>query len=191
MKSSLLVLSLSLVAGAAVAAPVTYDVEPHHTYPSFEADHMGGMSVWRGKFRTSSGKIVVDKAAHTGDVDITIDVGSIDFGFDKMDEHARSPDLFDVAKYPTAHYTGKLAKFEDGAPTVVEGEFTLHGVTKPLNLKINSFKCEPHPMTKKEFCGADASATFNRDEFGVDYGKAYGFNMAVKLAIQVEAVKAD
>lgn len=191
MKSSLVAIGLSLVAGAVIASPETYNIEPTHTYPSFEADHMGGMSIWRGKFRHSSGTVQLDAAAHTGEVDITVDTASIDFGLEKLNEHASSPEMFDVAKFPTAVYKGKFSKFKGNAPAVVDGELTLHGVTKPVKLVINSFKCQPHPMTKKKFCGADASATFDRADFGIAYGKDYGFNMTVKLAIQVEAVKAD
>lgn len=171
---------------AAVAAPVTYVLDPHHTYPSFEADHMGGLSVWRGKFTDTSGKVVYDKDAKSGSIDITVDMNSIDFGMAKMDEHAKSPDIFDVAKYPQAVYTGKFSKFNGATPTEATGTLTMHGVTKPVNLTINSFLCKPNPMTKKEVCGADATATFNRSDFGVNYGDAYGFKMAVKLQIQVE-----
>ena len=189
MKIALSAAVLTLVAGSALAAPVTYEVDPSHTYPSFAADHMGGLSVWRGKFDKSSGTIVLDKDKSSGTVDITVDASSIDFGQEKLNEHAKSPDMFDVAKYPTATYKGKLVNFKNGAPTEVQGEFTLHGVTKPLTLKINQFLCKPHPMTKKEVCGADASATFNRKDYGLAYGDAYGFKMDVQLAIQVEAVR--
>jgi polyisoprenoid-binding protein YceI len=191
MSNTVATLMMSLVSGAVLAAPVTYTVDPKHTHPSFEADHMGGLSVWRGRFRISSGTVKLDAAAGTGEVDISVDTASIDFGYDKLDEHAKSNEMLDVANFPTATYKGKLVKFVNGAPTMVEGDFTLHGVTKPLLLTINSFKCMQNPMLKKEVCGADASATFNRDDFGVGYGKDYGFKMAVKLAIQVEAVKAD
>jgi polyisoprenoid-binding protein YceI len=93
-----------------------------------------------------------------------------------------------VAKYPTATYKGKLAKFQNGQPTEVEGEFTLHGVTKPLVLHINKFLCKPLPMMRKEeVCGADASATFNRADYGINFGSQMGFNMDVKLLISVEA----
>ncbi len=92
--------------------------------------------------------------------------------------------------FPTATYKGKLVKFKDGAPTEVQGELTLHGVTKPVTLTIRSFKCMAHPMKKKEFCGADAVTTINREDFGVGWGKAFGFGMDVKLAIQVEAFAA-
>jgi len=168
---------------------VTYEVDPAHTYPSFSADHMGGLSVWRGKFDKSSGTIVLDKDKSSGTVDITVDTSSIDFGHEKLNEHAKGPDMFDVTKFPTATYKGKLASFKNGAPTEVQGEFTLHGVTKPLTLKINQFLCKPNPMTKKEVCGADASATFNRKDYGLGFGDAYGFKMDVALEIQVEAVR--
>jgi len=175
------------LAGAAAAAPVTYEIDPQHTYPSFEADHMGGMSVWRGKINSSAGKIMLDRQAGTGTVDVTMDMKTIDFGIDALNAHAQTPDLFDTAKYPTATFSGKLAKFQNNVPTEVDGTLTLHGVSKPVTLKINSFTCKDHPMKKKEFCGADASATINRDEFGVDFGKQMGFKMAVTLRIQIEA----
>ena len=99
--------------------------------------------------------------------------------------------LFGVAKYPTAIYRGTLAGFANSAPTKVEGSLTLHGVTRPLELTIKSFKCVPHPLYKRELCGADAYATFKRDAFGITAGKDYGFNMDVVLRIQVEALIDD
>jgi len=185
-------LSLALLAAAvtsgAFAAAETYKVDSTHTYPSFEADHFGGLSVWRGKFNKTEGSIVVDKAARTGTIDITIDATSIDFGNDKLNEHAKGGEMFDVAKFPNATYKGKLV-FKGDTPTSVDGQLTLHGVTKPVTLQINKFKCMVNPMSKKDVCGADASATFNRNDFGVSYATQMGFNPEVKLAIQVEAVK--
>jgi polyisoprenoid-binding protein YceI len=180
-----------LAAATALAAPAKYTIDPEHTYPSFKADHMGGLSNWRGKFKKTSGSVVLDKAAQTGTLDVKVDVSSLDFGHDKLNEHAKSAEIFDAAKFPTATYTGKLTKFKDGAPTEADGTLTLHGVSKPLTLKINSFLCKPHPMKKKEVCGADATGTFNRDDFGVSYGKDYGFKMPTELQIQVEAIQAD
>lgn len=182
---SLLVTLLPI--GAASAAPVVYDIDPNHTYPSFEADHMG-ISVWRGKIDKTEGKVTMDKVAGTGTVALAIDPASIDFGLGKLNEWALGDKFFDVAKFPHATYQGQLEGFEHGAPTRVSGELTLHGVTRPVALTINSFKCIPHPIFKRELCGADASATFDRSEFGLDAGKDYGFNMAVNLRIQVEAL---
>ncbi|HEX3849041.1 MAG TPA: YceI family protein [Steroidobacteraceae bacterium] len=179
--------SIAALAGAgAFAAPVTYKLDPSHTYPSFEADHMGGLSVWRGKFDTTAGNVVYDKSAKSGSIEVTVDMSSIDFGMPKLNEHAKSAEIFDVAKYPTATYKGKFTKFNGDAPAEAEGTLTMHGVTKPVTLTINSFKCQPNPMSKKEVCGADASATFNRADFGVNFGDKYGFKMETKLQIQVE-----
>ena len=192
MKTFVTALSLLTLSAAALAAPTQYNIDPNHTYPSFEVDHFGGMSVWRGKFATSSGTVQLDRAGKSGSVDITIDPASIDTGNEKLNNHVKTAeDMLDVAKFPTATYKGKFAKFKGDAPTEVDGELTLHGVTKPLKLTINSFKCMMHPMMKKEFCGADATATFSRADFGITWGQNFGFKPEVKLSIQVEAFKAD
>jgi len=176
----------ALVSAAAFAAPVTYILDSRHTYPSFEADHFGGLSVWRGKFTDTSGKVVYDKEAKTGSIEVTVNMSSVNYGYPKLDEHAKSAEILDVAKYPTATYSGTFTQFNAAGPSEAQGTLTLHGVSKPLTLKINSFLCKPNPQTKKEVCGADASATFNRSDFGITFGDAYGFQMWVKLQIQVE-----
>jgi polyisoprenoid-binding protein YceI len=152
---------------------------------------MGGLSLWRGKFNSSSGKVVLDREAKTGEVEITVDMASVDFGLDAMNDHAKNPDIFDVAKYPTATYKGKVSKWNGDAPAEIDGQLTLKGVTKPVKLTINSFLCKPNPMTRKETCGADAVGTFNRDDFNVDYGKDFGFRMETKVLVSIEAVRAD
>ncbi len=177
----------SLLAIAASAAPVTYKIDSSHTYPSFEADHMGGLSLWRGKVNSNSGTVILDTEAETGSVEVTMDMTTIDFGHEKMNDHAKADDILDVEKYPNATYVGTLTNFVDGEPTAVEGNLTLHGVTKPVNLEITRFKCMVHPMKKVDVCGADASASINREDFGIDYAKAYGFDMGVKLLISIEA----
>ena len=179
-------LAALIIGGGAFAGPASYTVDPEHTYPSFEADHMG-MSVWRGKFKKSSGTITLDKATGQGSVDITIDPASIDFGLNSLNNWAISADLLNAAQYPQIRYTGKL-EGANGVPVRVVGDLTMHGVTKPVELKINSFKCMPHPLLKRDWCGADAEGRLQRDDFGLDAGKPYGFKMEVGLRIQVEAV---
>lgn len=175
--------------GVAHAAPVVYTIDPSHTYPSFEADHMGGVSLWRGKFNRSSGTVTLDKAAGTGSVDVTVDIARVDFGHDKMNEHAVKSDMLDAAQFPNATYKGTLEGFKDGAPTRVDGQLSLHGVTQPLTLDILSFKCIQHPRKKREVCGADALGTFQRDSFGIEAGKANGVDMKITLRIQIEAAE--
>lgn len=181
-------ISSALVATTpASAAPVTYDIDPSHTYPSFEADHMG-ISTWRGKFNKTTGKVTLDKEKGEGTLEVEIDLNSVDFGHAAMNSWAKSESFFDIERHPPAVYKGKLTQFVTGMPTVVTGFLTLHGVTKAVDLKINSFKCIPHPLHKRELCGADAITTFNRAEFALDAGKSFGFKMDVVLRIQVEAV---
>jgi polyisoprenoid-binding protein YceI len=178
-------------APARTTGTITYVIDPSHTYPSFEADHMG-MSNWRGKFNKSSGTIAMDRAAGTGTVSIQVETNSVSFGFDKMDEVARSDELLDAARYPTASFKGKLEGFDkDGIPARAVGTLQLHGVKKPVTFAIRKFKCMPHPMFKRDWCGADAVTTINREDFGMVAGKPYGFDMNVELRVQVEAIAVE
>ena len=188
---SLAILYATGVMTAATAAPTLYNADPDHTHVQFDTDHFGGLSVWRGIMVKNRGSVTLDKAAGTGSVDVYTDMSSGIIGNAKIEEELKSPMFFDTAKYPEAHYTGTLGGFVDGKPTTVTGNLSFHGVTKPVNLKILSFKCIMHPIYKKEDCGADATGTFNRADFGVDMGKTYGFNMDVTLRIQIEALVAD
>lgn len=189
MKKTLAACAL-LACGFVYAEPVVYEMDPSHTYPSFEGDHMAGLSTWRGKFNRTTGKVTLDREAGTGTVEATIDLTSVDFGHDEMNAHAMSAEFFDVEKYPTATFTGTLQDFVAGAPTKLVGELDLHGVKRPITLDIRTFKCMEHPMLKREVCGADAIGSFDREEFGLTAGKAFGFSMDVPLRIQVEAVRA-
>ena len=185
------ILLAGVIAGVSfpsVAAPDNYTIDPTHTYPSIEFSHMG-LSVWRGKFNKTSGKVTLDRAAKSGTVEVTIDISSINFGLAAMDEKARSDDFFNADKFPTATYRGKL-KFVGDQPKSVEGQITIMEVTRPVPLSINLFNCVPHPMLKKEVCGADAEGELNWSDFGMKMSQ-YGRGDAgkVHLRIQVEAIK--
>ena len=186
-KLTLAVLLIAALAGPALAAD-KFTVDPTHTYPSIEFSHMG-LSIWRGKFEKTKGNIVLDRAARTGTAEIVIETASLNFGLEEMNKYARSEDFFNVAKYPAATYKGAL-KFVGDSPRTVEGQLTLLGVTRPVQLTINTFKCMPHPMLKKEWCGADVEADVNRADFGMRrYVEADGGK--IHLRIQVEALKQD
>lgn len=186
--SLLSLLCLMGVVATAHGEEASYTLDPTHTYPSFEADHMG-ISVWRGKFNHSTGGVKLDRTAHTGSVNVTIDMNSVDFGLDELNDWAIGKEFFDTRKFPQASYVGRFARFSGAIPTQVDGQLTLHGITRPVVLTLNTFACKMHPMLKREWCGADAIATFRRDEFGLVAGRDYGFNMNVTLRIQVEGVK--
>src|SRR5580704_9090604 len=121
MKRYYALLLFALAATSATAASTTYNVDPDHTHPSFEVDHFGGLSTWRGNFKKSSGTVTLDAEAKTGTVDVVIDTATVDFAHDKLNEHVSSPEVLDVAKYPSAEYKGRFVEFANGAPKTVAG----------------------------------------------------------------------
>jgi len=172
---------------AAHAAPVRYELDSNHTYPSFEFPHMG-ISVWRGKFNTTRGFVVLDREARTGTVEVVVDVDSIDFGHRLMNELAWGPDWLDGANHPTMRYVGKV-RFEGETPIAVDGNLTLAGQTHPLELRILSFKCMRHPLFGREVCGADATGTLDRGDYGITKGAENGMGR-MTLRIQAEGLRA-
>src|SRR5262245_8938904 len=179
-------LLIGACAGTTALAADVYEVDPNHTYPSVETSHMG-ISTFRGKFNKTSGTITLGRAAKTGTVEIKIDTSSVDFGHDKLDEELRGADWFNVAKYPTATYKGTI-KCEGDEPKEIDGQLTLLGVTKPVKLEIEDFKCIQHPFYKKEVCGAEVEGEFDRSDFGMTKGVEFGGGK-VELEIQVEGFK--
>ena len=188
-RTALSLAGIALSTGA-FAAPMTYNIDSAHTYPAFEADHLGGVSLWRGKINSTSGTVTLDKAASTGSVDVSMDLKTIDFGHQGLNDHAQTPDIFDTAQFPTARYTGRLSKFSNGMPTEIVGELAMHGQTHPVTLSIERFLCKQHPMAGREVCGADAVATIDRSQWGINIGEGL-FNMSVTLRIGIEAIAAE
>jgi len=169
------------------AAADSYTVDPSHTYPNFEINHLG-FSTMHGRFGATTGKITIDAAARSGSIDITIDATSIDTGHAKRDAHLKSEEFFNVGKFPTLAYKASKLKFDGDKLSGADGELTLLGVTKPVSLAITAFRCGPHPMNKKQMCGANATTTIKRSEFGLStYVPAVGDE--VTISIEVEAVK--
>lgn len=183
--------SLALAVAALLSVPAqaadTYKVDPNHTWPTFEINHLG-YSTQRGRFNKSSGQITLDLAAKKGSVDITIETASIDMGFEKWDEHMKGEDFFNIALFPAMRFVSDKLVFDGDKVVAAEGSFTLLGITKPLTLTVSNFRCAPHPMLKKQACGADISATLKRSEFGMaKYVPMVGDE--VKIQSPVEAIK--
>ena len=180
----LLAAGLSL---SAFAAPETFIIDNAHTFPRFEYSHFG-YSNQVSRFDKTSGKIVLDRAAKTGSVDVTIDTTSVDTGFALFNGHIQGEDFLDTKKYPTITFKSSKLNFKGDTLTSVDGNLTIKGITKPVTLDITSFKCMPHPMTKKDACGANAVTRIKRTEFNA--GK-YAPNVSdeVTLTIAVEASK--
>ncbi len=180
-----LIAALLAVPCIALAAPETYTIDASHTHPGFAISHFG-FSTFRGRFDKTSGAITIDRDKKTLSADVTIDVNSVSTGVAKLDEHLKSPDFFDAAKFPTITFKATDLKFSGDKLSSASGDLTIHGLTKPVKLDVKNLKCGPHPLKKVPACGADLTATIKRSEFGVS---AYSPNVGeeVALEIQVEA----
>ncbi len=161
----LLTAAMAIAATSAWAAPVTYVIDPDHTFERFSYTHMD-FSTQEQRFNHTSGKVVFDEAAKTGSVDIEVDITSVDTG-SKLNEHIQNEDLFNTAKYPTATFHSTAVKFKDGKPSEIEGDLTIKGITKHLTLTVTSFHHGVNQMMHKEQIGANATAHLLRSEFGL------------------------
>ncbi|MCX7165370.1 MAG: YceI family protein [Rhodocyclales bacterium] len=187
MKNLALVLALSAFSAASFAAPETFNVEPTHTYPRFEYSHFG-YSNQQQRFDKTSGKVVIDRAAHTGAVDVIIDAKSVNTGYALFNQHIQGEDFFDTAKYPTITFKSSKVKFDGDKPVAVEGDLTIKGVTRPVTLTVTSFHSMPHPMLKKDAIGANAVTKVKRSEFNMGKNVPY-VSDEVTLTIAIEAIK--
>ena len=175
------------LAGSAIAAPVTYGVDGSHTFPRFSYSHFG-YSTQLSSFKNTSGKVVFDAEAKTGSVDITIDMKSVNTGFEDFNGHIQGEDFLDTAKFPTATFKSTKVVFEGDKPKSIDGVLTIKGVSKPVTLTVTSFQAMPHPMMKKPALGANAFTTIKRSDFGAGkYAPYVGDEVRIDIAIEAMA----
>ena len=185
-KLSLATALFAALAGSAIAAPVTYGVDSTHTFPRFSYSHFG-YSTQLSSFKNTSGKVVFDAEAKTGSVDITIDMKSVNTGFDDFNGHIQGEDFLDTAKFPTATFKSTKVVFEGDKPKSIDGVLTIKGVSKPVTLTVTRFLAMPHPMMKKPAIGADAFTTIKRSEFNAGKFAPY-VGDEVRIDIALEAI---
>lgn len=179
--------AFSAFTAAAIAAPETFNIDLGHTAPRFEYSHFG-YSNQMHRFDKTTGKIVLDRAARTGSVDVTIDAKSVNTGFALFNQHIQGEDYFSTEKFPTITFKSTTVKFDGDKPVAVDGNLTIKGVTKPVTLTVTSFHSMPHPMLKKDAIGANAVAKLKRSEFNMGKNVPY-VSDEVTLSIAVEAIK--
>ena len=190
MRKTLLVAALFVFAGSALAAPVTYKLDPNHTLVLASWNHKG-FSHPSANFGQASGTLVYDADNVTkSSVEVTLPLSGLDTFVPKLDEHLEAPDFFDAAKFPQA--TFKSTQVEKGAKPgtlKVTGDLDLHGVKRPVVLDVTVNKVAAHPMSKAQSAGFDATATIKRTDWGID---KYAPNVSdeIKLRITTEAVEA-
>ena len=174
--------------GVAHAEVATYSIDPTHTFVTFEVSHFG-TSTNRGRFDKKQGTVQLNKVAKTGKVELTLETGSIDTGTAAFDKHLQSDSLFNAVSFPTAKFVSTDFSFSGDKVSEVTGQLTLLGKTLPVVLKATNFNCYINPMLKREVCGGDFETTIQRSQWGMGWGIDLGIPDAVKLAVQVEAIK--
>jgi len=170
--------------GQVMAAPQTYVVDSSHTFPRFSYNHMG-MSKQILSFKKTTGTVVLDKEAKEAKVDVTIDMNSVNTGFDVFDGHIQGEDFLDTARYPTASFKSTKVVFDGDTPVSIDGDLTIKDVTKPVTLTITSFFNGPHPMLKKDAIGANATTVISRSEFNAGkFTPAVGDEVSLDIALE-------
>lgn len=171
MLQRLVPVAFALVAAPALAVPESFTLDPYHTFVNFTVDHLG-ISTLYGRFGKTTGKMSVDRAAKMGSLEVQVDSASVDTGDNERgnrprsrNEHLRSADFFNAAEFPHLTYKSTRVVWTGEAPTSIEGNVTLIGVSKPVTLKVDRFKCIAE--RGKERCGGNASANIRRSDFGM------------------------
>lgn len=184
--STVAFLSAALLATCvSFAQAAEYAIDPTHTYASFEIDHHG-FSMQRGWFNQTSGVVEFDPAAKTGRIDIRIAVASLDTGMAKRDEILLGENWFRARDFPDILFRSDQLLFTDDKLTAVEGKLVMLGEIRSLRLEVARFKCGLNLASRQRGCGADATGTLRRSEFGMAQGIPF-IGDEVRLRIQVEA----
>jgi polyisoprenoid-binding protein YceI len=184
------VLASALAIPAAVAlADESYVLDPVHSQPKYEIQHLRGLSTQWGSFGKYSGKVTLDRAAKKGTIDVTIDTASIRTHDARLDTIVKGEDYFNVAKFPTMTFKSSSVVFDGDKVVGAEGELTMIGVTRPVSLKVANFACAENPFNKKPMCGAEVTTTIKRSEWGMKAGIPNSSSDEVRIVIPIEAYK--
>ena len=155
----------AVLAAAPALAQEIYVIDGRHTSPMFEVTHIG-FSQQRGLFGSTTGKVTIDRTARKGAIDVSIASGSLVMA-PSLQSLVKSDEFLNVDKFPTMTYRSADLVFDGDNLVGANGEFTMLGVTRPVALKVTSFKCAPNPFNKRPMCGGEATATLKRSEFGM------------------------
>lgn len=183
-------LTAALVFGAssvAFAQTANYEVEPTHTFVTVEVKHFE-TSTLRIRFEDVQGTIAADPKKNEGSADIKILANSISSGTKDFDDHLKSPDFFNVDKYPDITFAGKKFNYKDDKLSSVEGDLTLLGKTLPVTLDNTNYNCYFQPVLKKNICGGDFETKIERSKWGMNWGIDMGVPDEVRVLVQIEAI---
>lgn len=165
------IIALVTLALPAFASASSWTIDPEHSYVGFKARHLMVANV-KGNFTTFDGTVDLDdKDVTKSKVAVTIDTNSIDTNVQKRDEHLRSADFFDVAKYPTMTFVSKDVARADQDGLKVTGDLTLHGVTRQVVLDVEPISRESKDPWGNIRRGTTATTKIDRKDFGLTWNK--------------------
>ena len=181
-----LAVAAALAAFPAIAADV-YVIDPVHSQPQWIARHIG-FSNQHGNFGKLTGKVALDRAAKTGAIDVTIDAASIRTYDPRLDAIVKGERFFNVEKFPTITFKSTRVDFDGDRLVRAEGDLTMLGVSRPVTLTVANLRCGEQAFNKKSMCGAEATTTIRRSEWGMTNGVAIGNpSDEIRLVVPVEA----
>lgn len=178
---------LAAMAAPAPALAADYRFDALHSSVHFELVHFGTSTI-RGRFAPLNGEVALDREAGRGRVQLRIATAGVSTGAAVFDKRLREADLLASDEFPEAFFVAERFEFDAAALREVRGEFTLRGVSRPLALRATRFNCYASPVYRREVCGGDFVAEFDRSEFGIGFGLPLIADR-VRLLIQVEAIR--
>lgn len=166
----------------------TYTMDSTHCIPVFEFKHLG-LTTQSGRFDKAHGSVTLDRDAHVGRVRFEVDTASLNMGFGSETRNSPGYHLFEVTKFPTITFESDNLFFDDSSNVVAAaGQLTLLGITKPITVWVNRFKCSVNPMIQKMMCAGNVTATVKRSEFGM-LSFIPAISDEIRINVPVEAYK--
>jgi len=173
--------------GPVAAQEQSFTIDPRHTFPAYEIEHLG-VSPQPGRFNETQGRVILDPSLRRGSVEVTIKARSIDTGVAALDRLLRSEDFFDADRFPELGYRSTRMRFDGERPVGVDGDLTIRGVTRPVSLDVQGFRCTVQLLAQGKRCGAVLTTTIRRSEFGMTKFGSSVIGDEVRIRIAVEAV---
>lgn len=175
-------------AGGALAAAHTYKVDPGHTFENFTINHLGFSTLF-GQMARTTGTVVMDRGGAGSRVDVAISPASVYTGNAARDKHLRDmAGFFDISRYPSIRFHSTRVRFEGRDRAMVNGELSMHGVTRSVMLQVSRISCGKNPIVKDEYtCGFNATTSLKRSAYGMDaFLPAVGDEVHIMIELEAD-----
>ena len=181
-------LAIAALSESGAAAAATFRVATDQTNVGFSVSNFG-IGTHEGRFDLTWGKITLDAERHAGSIDFVVDVGSVNTGWELRDTFLKSDLMFDVQRYPSIRFHSTRLDFDGSRIVAVDGEMTLHGVTRPVRFDVTKMECGAETGIGSDGCGASVSGHMSRSAFGMSFAyPLVGDEVALDFSIKAVRV---